>query len=154
MALKPIAVVRSPIKELTDDCWGGVAATIALDAQLFGPECTQGLDQFSHVEVIFLLNKIPAESVEKGARHPRGRTDWPKMGIFAQRSKDRPNRIGITICKLLFVKGREIRVSELDAVDDTPVLDVKPYLKGFAPRGEVREPAWANELMAGYFCES
>jgi tRNA (adenine37-N6)-methyltransferase len=113
MVLKPIGVVRSPIKELTDDCWGGVAATIALDAQLFGPEGTQGLDQFSHVEVIFLLNKIPAESVEKGARHPRGRTDWPKMGIFAQRSKDRPNRIGITICKLLFVKGLEIRVSEL-----------------------------------------
>ena len=76
------------------------------------------------------------------------------MGIFAQRSKDRPNRIGITIGKLLFVRGLEIRVSELDAVDDTPVLDVKPYLKGFARRGEVREPAWANELMAGYSCES
>ncbi len=154
IVLKPIGVVRSPIKEVTADGWGGVAATIALDAQLFGPESTQGLDQFSHVEVIFLLNKIPAESVEKGARHPRGRTDWPKMGIFAQRSKNRPNRIGITICKLLFAKGLEIPVSELDAVDDTPVLDVKPYLKGLAPRGEVREPAWANELMAGYFCES
>lgn len=153
LVLKPIGVVRCPIKEVTDDCWGGVAATIALDSQLFGPESTQGRDQFSHVEVIFLLHKIPAESVEKGARHPRGRTDWPKMGIFAQRSKDRPNRIGITICKLLFVRGLEIRVSELDAVDDTPVPDVKPYLKGFAPRGEVREPAWANELMAGYFCE-
>jgi tRNA (adenine37-N6)-methyltransferase len=102
----------------------------------------------------FSAEQIPAESVEKGARHPRGRTDWPKMGIFAQRSKDRPNRIGINICKLLFVKGLEIRASELDAVDDTPVLDVKPYLKGFAPRGEVCEPAWANELMAGYFCES
>jgi len=62
------------------------------------------LDRFSDVEVIFLLNKIPAESVEKGARHPRGRTDWPKMGIFAQRSKDRPKRIGITICKLLLSK--------------------------------------------------
>lgn len=92
--------------------------------------------------------------MEKGARHPRGRTDWPNMGIFARRSKDRPNRIGITVCKLLFVEGLEIPVSELDAVDDTPVLDVKPYRKGFAPRGEVREPAWANELMAGYFCES
>ena len=152
--LKPIGVVRSPIKEVADDCWGGVAATVALDPLLFGPESTQALDQFSHVEVIFLLNKIPAESVEKGARHPRGRTDWPNMGIFARRSKDRPNRIGITVCKLLFVEGLEIPVSELDAVDDTPVLDVKPYRKGFAPRGEVREPAWANELMAGYFCES
>jgi len=151
IVLKPIGVVRSPIKEVADDCWGGVAATIALDPLWFSPESTQGLDQFSHVEVIFLLNKIPPEEIEKGARHPRGRTDWPKMGIFAQRSKDRPNRIGITICKLLSVNGLEIRVSELDAVDETPVLDVKPYLKGFAPRGEIREPAWANELMAGYF---
>ena len=76
------------------------------------------------------------------------------MGIFAQRSKDRPNRIAITICKLLFVQGLEIRVSEPDAVDDTPLLDVKRYLKGFAPRGEVREPAWAKELMTGYFCKA
>jgi tRNA (Thr-GGU) A37 N-methylase len=58
------------------------------------------------------------------------RTDWPKMGIFAQRSKDRPKRTGITICTLLFVQGLEIRLSEPDAVDDTPLLDVKPYLKG------------------------
>ena len=57
-------------------------------------------------------------------------------------------------CKLLFVRGLGIRVSELDALDDTPVLDVKPYLKDFAPRGEVREPAWANELMAGYVCKA
>jgi tRNA-Thr(GGU) m(6)t(6)A37 methyltransferase TsaA len=151
IVLKQIGVVRSPIKEVADDCWGGVVATVTLDSQIFGPESTHGLDQFSHVEVIFLLNKIPPEEIEMAARHPRGRTDWPKMGIFAQRSKGRPNRIGITICKLLAVNGLEIRVSELDAVDGTPVLDVKPYLKGFAPRGEVREPGWANELMAGYF---
>jgi len=151
IVLKPIGVVRSPIKEVADDCWGGVLATIELDPQLFRPECTLGLDQYSHVEVVFVLDKISQDQIEKGARHPRGRTDWPKMGIFAQRSKDRPNRIGITVCKLESVDGLLIRVRELDAVDGTPVLDVKPYLKGFAPRGEVREPAWAGELMAGYF---
>jgi tRNA (Thr-GGU) A37 N-methylase len=101
--------------------------------------------------VVFVLDKISQDEIEKGARHPRGRTDWPKMGIFAQRSKDRPNRIGVTVCKLESVDGLHIRVRELDAVDGTPVLDVKPYLKGFAPRGEVLEPAWAAELMAGYF---
>ena len=151
IVLKPIGVVRSPIKEVADDCWGGVLATIELDPKLFRPECTLGLEQYSHVEVVFLLDRIPQDKIEKGARHPRGRTDWPKMGIFAQRSKDRPNRIGITVCKLESVDGLHIRVRELDAVDGTPVLDVKPYLKGFAPRGEVLEPAWAAELMAGYF---
>jgi tRNA-Thr(GGU) m(6)t(6)A37 methyltransferase TsaA len=149
--LTPIGVVRSPIKEVTDDCWGEVVATLELDSRRFGPESTLGLDQYSHVEVVFLLNRIQPDKVEKGARRPRGRADWPKMGIFAQRSKDRPNRIGITVCKLESVDGLKIRVKELDAVDGTPLLDVKPYLKGFAPRGEVREPPWAGELMAGYF---
>ena len=151
IVLKPIGIVRSPIKEVADDCWGGVLATIELDPQVFSPECTLGLDQYSHVEVLFVLDKISQDEIEKGARHPRGRPDWPKMGIFAQRSKHRPNRIGVTVCKLESVDGLHIRVRELDAVDGTPVLDVKPYLKGFAPRGEVREPAWAGELMAGYF---
>ena len=151
IVLKPIGNVRSPIKEVADDCWGGVLATIELDPELFGPECTLGLDQYSHVEVVFLLDKISQDEIEKGARHPRGRPDWPKMGIFAQRSKHRPNRIGVTVCKLESVAGLHILVRELDAVDGTPVLDVKPYLKGFAPRGEVLEPAWAAELMAGYF---
>jgi tRNA-Thr(GGU) m(6)t(6)A37 methyltransferase TsaA len=149
--LKPIGIVRSPIKEVADDCWGGVLATIELDPRLFGRECTLGLDQYSHVEVVFVLDKISQDEIEKGARHPRGRTDWPKTGIFAQRSKGRPNRIGVTVCKVESVDGLHIRVRELDAVDGTPVLDVKPYLKGFAPRGEVLEPAWAAELMAGYF---
>jgi len=151
IVLQPIGIVRSPIKEVADDCWGGVLSTIELDPQLFGPECTLGLDQYSHVEVVFVLDKISQDEIEKGARHPRGRPDWPKMGIFAQRPKGRPNRIGIPVCKLESVDGLHIRVRELDAVDGTPVLDVKPYLKGFAPRGEVLEPAWAAELMAGYF---
>ena len=151
IVLKPLGIVRSPIKEVADDCWGGVLSTIELDPELFGPECTLGLDQYSHVEVVFVLDKISQDEIEKGARHPRGRTDWPRMGIFAQRSKGRPNRIGVTVCKLESVDGLHIRVRELDAVDGTPVLDVKPYLKGFAPRGEVLEPAWAAELMAGYF---
>src|SRR6266567_8712054 len=87
IVLKPIGNVRSPIKEVADDCWGGVLATIELDPELFGPECTLGLDQYSHVEVVFVLDKISQDEIEIGARHPRGRTDWPKMGIFAQCSK-------------------------------------------------------------------
>jgi tRNA-Thr(GGU) m(6)t(6)A37 methyltransferase TsaA len=154
IVLRPIGVVRSPIQRVADDCWGGVVATVELDENLFGPDSTLGLDQYSHAEIVFLLDQIPPEKVEKGARKPRGRSDWPKMGIFAQRSKNRPNRIGTTVCKIESVNGLKIRVSELDAVDGTPVLDVKPYLKGFAPRGEVHEPSWAGELMAGYFRKS
>src|SRR6185295_8690457 len=134
-----------------DDCWGGVIATIALDASRFPPDSTSGLADYSHVEVIFYLSGIPEEAIVTGARRPRGRADWPQVGIFAQRTKDRPNRIGVTTCRLEGVDGLNIRVRELDAVDGTPVLDLKPYYRGFAPRGEVHEPAWARELMAGYF---
>ena len=151
IVLRPIGMVRSPIKKVADDCWGGVVATIELDPKQFSPESTLGLGEYSHAEILFQLNRIPVRKIEKGARHPRGRADWPKMGIFAQRSKNRPNRIGATVCKIESVEGLIIRVHELDAVDGTPVLDIKPYLKGFAPRGRVREPAWSRELMTGYF---
>jgi len=150
IVVRPIGVVRSPVEEVADDCWGGVVSTIDLDATLFDPDCTLGLNEYSHAEILFLLDKISPEKVETGARHPRGRADWPKMGIFAQRSKHRPNRIGVTVCEIESVTGLQIRVRELDAIDGTPVLDVKPYMKGFAPRGEVREPAWAAELMLRY----
>jgi tRNA (Thr-GGU) A37 N-methylase len=86
-----------------------------------------------------------------GARHPRNRLDWPKVGIFAQRGKNRPNRIGVTICRLLSVRGLSLEVADLDAIDGTPVLDIKPYMREFAARGEIRQPAWATELMREYW---
>ncbi|MCB1741566.1 MAG: SAM-dependent methyltransferase, partial [Gammaproteobacteria bacterium] len=76
---------------------------------------------------------------------------WPKVGIFAQRGKARPNRIGVSVCRLRGVEGGRISVQGLDAIDGTPVLDVKPYMTGFAPRGEVLEPEWAVEIMREYW---
>jgi tRNA (Thr-GGU) A37 N-methylase len=89
--------------------------------------------------------------VTTGARHPRGNRDWPAVGILSQRAKGRPNRIGVTVCELVAVDGLELRVRGLDAVDGSPVLDVKPYMAEFAPRGPVRQPAWSSELMQGYW---
>jgi tRNA (Thr-GGU) A37 N-methylase len=77
--------------------------------------------------------------------------EWPRVGIFAQRPKDRPNRIGVSVCRLLGVDGLELRVAGLDAVDGTPVLDVKPVMREFLPRGEIHQPAWATELMKDYW---
>jgi len=147
----PIGWVRSPIREPLDDCWGNLVSTIELDASRFTPDCTLGLEQYSHAEIVFFLDQVPESKIITGSRHPRGRQDWPLTGIFAHRAKNRPNRIVISTCQLECVDGLKIRVRELDAVDGTPVLDVKPYLRGFAPRGEVREPAWSVELMSRYF---
>jgi tRNA-Thr(GGU) m(6)t(6)A37 methyltransferase TsaA len=134
-----------------DDDWGAVLATIALDAGRFGAEALEGLEAFSHVEVVYLFDRVDPRSVETAARHPRGRVDWPKVGVFAQRAKGRPNRIGVSVCELLEVAGLLVKVRGLDAIDGTPVLDLKPYMSEFAPRGPVRQPEWSHELMAGYW---
>jgi len=149
-SVRPIGHVRGGRTEPIDDGWDAVTATIEL-APDFGPEALAGLDGFSHVEVVFLFDRVAEGAIVAGARHPRGRTDWPKVGIFAQRGKDRPNRLGVTSCRLLAVEGTTLRVAGLDAIDGTPVLDLKPVMRGFLPREEVREPDWARELMADYW---
>jgi tRNA-Thr(GGU) m(6)t(6)A37 methyltransferase TsaA len=146
----PIATVRGGRVEAVDDDWDAETATIAFDPR-FAPEALAGLDAFSHVEVVYHFHQVDEADVVAGARRPRGRTDWPEVGIFAQRGRVRPNRLGVTICRLLEVSGLEVVVQGLDAIDGTPVLDLKPYLTGFAPRGAVREPAWATEIMADYW---
>jgi tRNA (adenine37-N6)-methyltransferase len=151
ITITPIGVVRSARAEPIDDAWGEMVSTITLDASRFTPESLAGLDQFSHIEVIFHFHQAPDQKVVTGARRPRGRADWPLAGIFAQRGKDRPNHLGLTVCRLRSVSGLTLEVEGLDAIDGTPVLDIKPYMSGFAPRGEVREPAWAREIMQQYW---
>ncbi len=151
MTVEPVGVVRSARTALEDDFWGDVIAEIHLDAARFTWDALLGLDGFSHVEVVFVFDQVAEDDIVTGARHPRGRTDWPRVGIFAQRGKARPNRIGLTCCELAGVSGTVLRVRGLDAVDGTPVLDIKPYLREFGPRGEVRQPEWATELMRDYF---
>jgi tRNA (Thr-GGU) A37 N-methylase len=110
-----------------------------------------GLQDFSHIEVIFHFNKVPLDRIETGARHPRNNKNWLLVGIFAQRGKNRPNRIGSTICRLVSVSGKTIEVSGLDAIDGTPILDIKPVMREFLPREMTSQPNWVNELMKGYW---
>ncbi len=149
--VRPIGRVHSTREAVQDDDWDGVTARIELDPAQLEASATAGLDGFSHVEVVFLFDRVGEDDVCRGDRHPRGRTDWPRVGILAQRAKDRPNRIGTTVCRLLAAGPTSIEVLGLDAVDGTPVLDVKPYLDEFGPRGPVRQPSWATELMADYW---
>ena len=151
VVLRPIAYVRGGRSEITDDNWGGVRAHIDLDSRSFGAEALAGLETFSHIEVIFHFDRVPETKIEKGARRPRGRQDWPLVGIFAQRGKNRPNRLGLCTCKLIDVGGLSLAVEGLDAADGTPVLDIKPVMRGFLPREDVVEPAWASDIMQRYW---
>jgi tRNA-Thr(GGU) m(6)t(6)A37 methyltransferase TsaA len=151
VTLQPVAYVLGGREKVVDDQWDGVDAIIRLDASRFGEQALYGLDAFSHLEVVFHFHLVPREKIEDGARHPRGNTDWPLVGIFAQRGKNRPNRIGVSRCRLHHVDGLNLHVSGLDAIAGTPVLDIKPYMAEFGPRGEVHQPAWSTEIMRDYY---
>ncbi len=146
-----IGYVRSPRDVVIDDHWDSLDGTIELDAEQFSEDALVGLDSFSHIEVIFVFDRVPEERVETGARHPRGREDWPKAGIFAQRGKNRPNRLGATVCALQSIDGLTLRLKGLDAIEGTPVLDIKPVMSGFERRGDLIEPQWAKEIMSTYW---
>jgi len=150
-ALSPIGHVRGGREEAVDDDWGASRACIALDDEVFTPDALAGLADFSHLEVVFLFDRVPVEKIEYGARHPRNRTDWPLVGIFAQRGKNRPNRLGLCTCKIVKVDGLVVEVEGLDAIDGTPVMDIKPAMNEFLPREPLRQPAWAGELMKDYW---
>lgn len=147
-----IGTVRSPRPAALDDHWGQVESHIEL-ADRFGPEALEGLASFSHLEVIYLFHQVDPQAVHTGARHPRNNLNWPKAGIFAQRARKRPNRLAVSVCEILGVQDRIIRVRGLDAIDGTPVLDLKPVMAEFLPRGAVRQPDWSRALMTQYFLD-
>jgi tRNA (adenine37-N6)-methyltransferase len=145
-----IGFVEARRPQAEDDFWGGEHACIALTAD-YSAESLQGLAEFSHVEVLFLFHAVEASKIVTGARHPRNNPAWPAVGIFAQRGKNRPNRIGSTICRVLRLEGARLYVAELDAINGTPVLDIKPVMAEFLPRQAVQQPAWSHELMRDYW---
>ena len=150
-SVKPIGIVRGGRTEAIDDNWGKNISRIELDETVFAPEALTGLDAFSHVEVIFFFDRVPVDKIQTGARHPRNRKDWPLVGIFAQRGKNRPNRLGLSTCRIIKIEGLTIEVEGLDAIDGTPVVDLKPVMNGFLPRGKLNEPHWADEIMTAYW---
>lgn len=150
IAVEPIGYVTAARGTPEDDEWGGSESTITLIASI-DESALDGIESFSHVEVIFQFHAVPPEKIVSSARHPRNNPEWPKAGIFAQRGKNRPNRLGSTICKVVRRAGRMLTVAELDAIDGTPVLDIKPVIREFLPREATHQPAWASELMSAYW---
>lgn len=148
--LQPVAYVNNVRSEIKDDQWGDVVSEIVLTDE-FEEAALKGLEEFSHAEILYYFDKADLTKTGKGVRHPRGNKEWPLTGIFAQRAKDRPNHIGLCTVKLLKCQGKSLFVKGLDAIDGTPVLDIKPVMKEFLPREEVKQPPWATELMKDYW---
>lgn len=146
----PVASVVGGRTEAYEDNWRDVTAVIRI-ADHLPDDATLGLSEFSHLEVVFLFDRIDPERINATARHPRGNPAYPKVGILASRGPNRPNRLGVSRCRLLHVDGRDLHVADLDALNGTPVLDIKPYLREFAPATPIQQAAWADDLMRHYY---
>ena len=148
---EPIGSVRNGAREKVDFGWGDVTSQIALREDL--REGLQGLEAFSHALIICHLNEAVFGPAEHLLCRSRGRDDMPLTGVFARRAKDRPNPIGVTAVKILAVEIERgvLTVQGLDAIDGTPVLDIKPYFPAFDCRVDASVPPYVDELMRDYF---
>jgi len=148
--VRPIAYIRNERSEALDDNWDEIVSTFEL-AQDVPEEALRGLEEFSHVEIVFFADW--AEDVPPGPwhRHPRGNAQWPDIGVFAQRNKDRPNRLLLSTVEIDELSERSFTVRGLDGIDGTPVLDIKPVFRWSVPKGELRVAPWSEELGENYF---
>ncbi len=147
--LTPIAVVSNERKTPIDDNWGEIISEITLTEVI--PEIAfKNISNFSHLEIIYYFDKAEKESIIFAGK-PRGIEHYEVMGIFAQRKKDRPNHIGICIVELLEHNGKILKVKGLDAIDGTPVLDIKPVFKEFLPTKEIKQADWVTDMMKNYW---
>ena len=141
MTLTPIGVVRSPLTQPTYERLRlkDITAEIVIDEGL--NEALDGIEGFSHIIVLYWMHLARRERDHLKA-HPMGRTDVPEQGLFAVRSPNRPNPIGKTTVRLLGRRGNILRVQGLDAIDGTPVIDIKPFIPGYDSAADATVPDW------------
>ena len=147
--LDPVATVKNSRTAATDDFWGNVVSEIILLDHI-PTDAFENIELFSHLEVIYYFDRVDKVKIIYAGR-PRGNPDYPVMGIFSQRKKDRPNQLGLCTVELVEHNGRSIKVKYLDAIDGTPVLDIKPVFKEFQSKTEIRQAAWVDDLMKNYW---
>ncbi|MDX6745069.1 TrmO family methyltransferase [Actinocorallia sp. A-T 12471] len=149
LEIVPIGHVVGGRGVVSDDHWTETAI-IRLDAG-YPVEVVRGLEEFSHLVVVWHFHLASPGDVALHARSPRGDARWPSTGTFVHRNHRRPNQLAQSFPRLLKVDGLDLHVADLDAVDGTPVYDLAPYFREMGPRGEIRQPAWPTEMLADYW---
>ncbi|MFD7409643.1 SAM-dependent methyltransferase [Streptomyces sp. NPDC059866] len=152
LQIEPIGTVVGGRKEVADDYWGGVESIIRLDPK-FPFDVVRGLEEFSHLIVTWHFSKASPDDVALHARSPRNDPRWEPSGTFAHRNHRRPNQLATSFPRLLKVDGLDLHVTDLDAVDGTPVYDLAPFFEEMGPRGEVHQPAWPGEMLKDYWSQ-
>ena len=148
IVLEPIGYVKNDVENRKDVSWGEDVSRIELEDQYYTG--LQGLEEFSHAIILYYLDKAEYKREKHLQRRPQNREDMPLVGIFSQRGKDRPNTIGMTSVKIVSVDENALTVKGLDAIDGTPVLDIKPYYPVYDKK-DASVPEWVDLLMEHYF---
>jgi len=144
MSLKAIGIVRNEVKQPLRHGWGEIVSDIVLNSNL--TEALDGLDEFSHLIVLYWMHQLPAGKQLSLKVHPMGKLELPLVGRFATRSPNRPNPVGQATVRLLERRGNILKVKGLDAIDGTPVIDIKPYIPGYDSATDAKAPPWiANQ---------
>jgi tRNA-Thr(GGU) m(6)t(6)A37 methyltransferase TsaA len=143
VSIRPIGVVRNNVRQPRMDGWSDVRSDILFREEL--TEALDGIDGYSHVIVIFAFDRVPESELKLRVR-PRGDARIPEQGVLATRSQVRPSPLGMSVVKLLRRRRNVIRVEGLDAIDGTPVLDVKPYFANYDAVQDAAVPEWARSL--------
>ena len=143
MSLTPIGVVKNSIKEPKREDWQTAVCEIIVNEDL--KEALSRIEEFSHIIVLYWMHKVSPSQRPVMRVHPRGRQDLPLVGVLASRSPARPNPIGVITVKLLERRDNVLKVMGLDAVDGTPVLDIKPYIPGYDSPAKAKTPGWVTK---------
>ncbi|MFI1886057.1 TrmO family methyltransferase domain-containing protein [Streptomyces jumonjinensis] len=147
-----VATVIGGHTEVVDDYQGGTEAVIWLNPK-YAAETLQGLAEFSHLIITWHFHRRTPEDVALHVCSPRGNPAWPRTGTFVHRNHRRPNRLAPSFPRILGVDGHDIFVTDLDAVDGTPILGLAPYFPAMGPRGEVHAPVWVDEIVPDYWSD-
>ncbi|GGV57963.1 SAM-dependent methyltransferase [Streptomyces spectabilis] len=150
LQIEPVGTVIGGRTEVADDYWGGVESIIRLNPA-FPLDVVKGLDEFSHLIVTWHFSQASTDDVALHARSPRNDPRWEPSGTFAHRNHRRPNQLATSFPRLLKVDGLDLHVTDLDAVDGTPIYDLGPYFTAMGPRSTIREPAWPQEMLDRYW---
>jgi tRNA-Thr(GGU) m(6)t(6)A37 methyltransferase TsaA len=160
MQLRPVGVVRSPLKEPSlvakpgDLEWQSrvkgaresrrVISELIIDSKLAG--ILDGIEDFSHLLVLYWAHRVPSKGRSLLKAHPMGRKDLPLVGIFSTCSPARPNTICATVVRLMKRQESTLTVEGLDALDGSPIVDIKPYNPSYYPTGDVKIADWMERI--------
>lgn len=144
LLLRPIGIVRNEVKEQMRGGWQEVVSEITIEEDL--TECLEGLEEFSHIIVVYWMHRVALGGRPPGKVHPKGRADLPLVGIFATRAPYRPNPLGVSVARLKERNGNVLKVVGLDAINDSPVIDIKPYIPPLDSPPDAQVPDWVKKL--------